>query len=68
MAMVLLGIAAFRRDGRSLATVVIGLGKFAIVWGGWVAYGVAVTTAAGGLATALLRFLLGVDAFSAWQP
>lgn len=68
MGMAQLGLAAFRRDGRSLATVLIGLGQNAIVWGGWVVYATTVTYAAGGLAKALLQALLGVPDFAGFQP
>ena len=45
MAIVQIGIAAGRRDGKGLARALIGLGQFAIVWGGWIGYTVAVTAA-----------------------
>lgn len=68
MAMVQLGVAAVRRDGRSLATVLLGTGQFAIVWAGWIVYGVALVAACGGLTRALMQSLLSVDTWSAWQP
>jgi hypothetical protein len=68
MAMVQLGVAALRRDGKSLATVVVGAGQFVIVWAGWIVYGVAVVAACGGLTRALMDTLLSVQSWSAWQP
>jgi hypothetical protein len=66
--MVQLGIAAFRRDGQSLARVLIGSAQFVMVWVGWVVYAFAVLAAAGGLTHALMKSLLKVDAMDAWQP
>ena len=66
--MVQLGIAAFRRDGQSMARVLIGAAQFVMVWVAWVVYAVAVLAAAGGLTRALMEALLHVDAMAAWQP
>ena len=66
--MVQLGVAAVRRDGQSLARVLIGAAQFGGVWVLWVGYAVAVLAAAGELTDALMQSLLGVDALSAWQP
>lgn len=68
LVMVQLGIAAFRRDGQSLARVLVGAAQFVVVWAGWVVYAVAVLAAAGGLTRALMQSLLHVDAMAAWQP
>ena len=68
LSMVQLGIAAFRRDGQSLARVLVGGAQFVMVWVAWVAYAVAVLAAAGGLTSALMQALLHVDALEAWQP
>ena len=68
MAVVQIGIAAGRRDGKSLARVLIGVAQFAIVWGGWIGYTVAVTAAASGLARALMNSLMNVTSWDAWQP
>lgn len=59
------GTAAIRRDGRSLARVAIGFVQFAVVWAGWLAYGVLLIAATSGLTRSIMRALLGVDAFSA---
>jgi len=68
MVMIQFGVAAIRRDGKSLATVLIGGGQFTIVWAAWVTYGVAVIAACGGLTRALMGSLLKVSSWSAWQP
>ncbi len=68
MVMIQLGVAAARRDAKSLATVGIGLAQFMIVWAGWISYGVGVLAAVNGLTRALLQTLLQVDSWSAWQP
>ena len=68
MVMIQLGVAAIRRDGKGLATVLVGGAQFTIVWAAWVAYGVAVIAACGGLTRALMGSLLKVTSWSAWQP
>lgn len=68
MALVQLGVAAFRRDGKSLARVLIGVAQFAMVWAAWVTYGVAVLSACGGLTRALMKSLLQINAWSEWNP
>lgn len=68
MVLVQLGVAGFRRDGKSLARVLIGAAQFAIVWGAWITYGIALLAACGGLTTALMKSLLKIDAWSAWNP
>ena len=66
--MIQLGIAAFRRDGQSLARVLIGSAQFVMVWVAGIVYCVAVVAAAGGLTRALMEALLHVNAMDAWQP
>ena len=68
MLLVQLGVAVAKRDGRSLARVAIGLGPFLVVWGGWIAYGITIVTACGGLTRALMQGLLNVTTWTAWQP
>ena len=68
MAIVQIGIAAGRRDGKGLARLLIGVGQFAIVWGGWIGYTVAVTAACSGLTRALMESLMNVTSWGAWQP
>jgi hypothetical protein len=68
LVMIQIGIAAFRRDGQSLARVLIGAAQFVMVWVAGVVYAVAVVAAAGGLTRALMQSLLHVNAMDAWQP
>ncbi|MBO1766671.1 hypothetical protein [Allobranchiibius sp. GilTou38] len=68
MLMIQLGAAAIRRDGKSIATALIGSGQFCLVWSCWVGGAVAVLAAAGGLTRALMTGLLGVSTWSGWKP
>ena len=68
MMLVQLGVAVAKRDGPSLARVAIGLAQFLVVWGGWIAYGLTIVTAASGLTRALMEGLLNVTSWTAWQP
>lgn len=68
LAMVQIGIAAGRREGRSLARALIGVAQFAIVCGGWIGYTVAVVAASSGLTRALMGSLMSVTSWSSWQP
>jgi hypothetical protein len=66
--MIQLGIAALRRDGKSLGTALLGAAQFGLVWVAWIGYAAGILAAAGGLTHALMQSLLHVDAFSAWHP
>jgi len=68
MVMIQLGLAAIRRNGKSLALVLLGLGQFVVVWAGWLGFGAAVVVACGGLTRALMESLLNVTSWSSWQP
>lgn len=68
MAMLQFGVAAFRRDGQSLARVAVGTAQFLMVWVAWLTYAVAVLAACGGLTRAVMKATMGVDAWSQWQP
>ena len=48
MLMIQLGLAAIRRNAKSLALVLFGLGQFLVVWAGWIGLGVAVVVACRG--------------------
>ncbi len=63
-----IGMAAFKRDGASIARVMVGVVQFAAVWVGYVAVAAALVTAASGLTHGLLQALVGVDGFSGYQP
>jgi type IV secretion system protein TrbL len=68
MLMIQLGLAVIRRNGKSLALVLLGLGQFVVVWAAWISFGVAVVAACGGLTRALMESLLNVTTWSSWQP
>lgn len=68
LALVQVGVAALRRDGRSLGTLAIGAGKFIVVAAGWLSYGTAVVAACGGLTTAMMGSLMGVRSWGEWDP
>lgn len=65
LGIVQVGTAVIRRDGRSLARVAIGFVQFAVVWAGWLAYGVLLIAATSGLTRSIMRALLGVNYLSA---
>lgn len=67
MAMVQLGMAAFKREGKSLARVFIGAAQFVIVWSAWLGYCAVVLTACTGLTKALMKALLGVNTWPDWD-
>ena len=62
------GVAAFRRDGRSLARLLVGSGQFVMVWAGWVSYVLVLLAACSGLTKAVMQATMGADTWSAWQP
>src|SRR5680860_478598 len=68
MAFLQVGVAAFKRDGQSIARVLIGLVQFAGVWLGYVGVASALVVAASGLTHGLLDALLGIDGFSGYRP
>ena len=68
MAFLQLGVAAFRRDGQSLARLLVGVVQFAAVWLGYVGVASLLVVAASGLTHGLLHSLLGVDHFSGYKP
>ncbi|EAP98672.1 hypothetical protein JNB_00850 [Janibacter sp. HTCC2649] len=68
MAMVQFGVAAFRRDGQSLARVAVGTAQFLMVWVAWLTYAVVLLAACGGLTRVVMKATMGVDAWSQWQP
>lgn len=67
MAMIQLGMAAFKREGKSLARVFIGAAQFVIVWSAWLGYCAVVLTACTGLTKALMKALLGVSTWPDWD-
>jgi type IV secretion system protein TrbL len=64
MALIQIGIALYRRDGQSIARVMVGAVQFGAVWIGYLVIAATLVTATAGLTTGLLQGLLHVDAFS----
>ncbi|HET7477097.1 MAG TPA: type IV secretion system protein [Dermatophilaceae bacterium] len=63
-----LGVAAVRRDGRSMGRVLAGTGQFVMVWAGWIAFAVTIVAACGGLTQALMSTLLHIDGWAQFEP
>jgi hypothetical protein len=63
-----IGVAAVRRDGASLARVLIGVVQFGAVWLGYVGIAAALVTTASRLTSGLLESLLGIGEFTAYTP
>ncbi|MEA5055311.1 MAG: hypothetical protein VB093_17975, partial [Propionicimonas sp.] len=68
MIMVQLGVAALRRDGKSLGRLLLGVGQFVVVWAAWLTYAAAVIAACSGLNAALMRTLFATDSLAGWDP
>jgi type IV secretion system protein TrbL len=68
MAFAQIGAAAFKRDGQSVARVLVGVVQFAAVWVGYVGVAAALVSAASGLTHGLLHALLGIDGFAGYRP
>ncbi len=64
MAFTQIGVALYRRDGQSIARVLIGVVQFGAVWIGYVAIAATLVTATAGLTKGLLEALLHVDGFA----
>ncbi|HEY3713180.1 MAG TPA: type IV secretion system protein [Jatrophihabitantaceae bacterium] len=64
MAFTQIGVALYRRDGQSIARVMVGVLQFGAVWIGYIAIAATLVTATSGLTKGLLEALLHVDAFS----
>jgi hypothetical protein len=67
MALIQIGWAAWRRDGQSLARVLVGVVQFGLVWACYLTCAALLVTATAGLTKGLLSGLLGVDAFSGFD-
>jgi type IV secretion system protein TrbL len=65
MVLLQLGAIAWKRDGQSLARVLVGTAQFGAVWTVGLTAASAITAASAGLTKALLRGLLNVDSFAA---
>ena len=60
------GLAALRRDGRSMGTLVVGVAQYGAVVTVWVGVCTLLVLGCAGLTTGLLHQLLGVDHFSGY--
>jgi len=69
-----IGIAAWQRDGKGLARLLVGAVQFALAWGGMLGVGAALTTATTALAQGILQIAVGAPSFGSvnllksWQP
>ncbi|CCH79170.1 conserved membrane hypothetical protein [Nostocoides japonicum T1-X7] len=68
LTMVQLAVTAARRDGKSMARVLVGTGQFVMVWAAWIALAVLVVAACGGLTRALMDKLLHIDKWAQFEP
>jgi hypothetical protein len=67
MAFTQIGVALYRRDGQSIARVMVGVLQFGAVWIGYIAIAATLVTATSGLTKGLLEALLHVDTFSGYS-
>lgn len=68
MVLIQLGLAAFKREGKSLARAAIGTGQFAVVCACWFAYCTIIVLACGGITHGLMKALLGVNSWPEFDP
>ena len=68
LAMIQLGAAAFKREGKSLGHAFIGAGQFVIVCACWFGYCGMIVAACGALTRALMKSLLKVQTWPDWDP
>ncbi|MBV6728201.1 type IV secretion system protein [Nocardioides daeguensis] len=68
LAMIQLGAAAFKREGKSLARAFIGAGQFVVVCACWFGYCVMIVAACGAITKALMKSLLKVQTWPDWDP
>ena len=68
------GVAAWQRDGKGLARLMVGLGQFMLAWGGMLGVGAALTVGTAGLTQGMLQVALGSPSFGSanllkpWDP
>ena len=68
LAMIQLGAAAFKREGKGLARTFIGAGQFVLVCACWFGYCVMIVAACGAITKALMKSLLKVQTWPDWDP
>jgi type IV secretion system protein TrbL len=66
MALIQIGVAVYRRDGQSVARVMVGAVQFGAVWIGYLALAALLVEAAAGLTTGLLQGLLHINDFASF--
>lgn len=64
LALVQVGFAAWQRDGKGLARLVVGVFQFMLVWGGMVGVGAALNVATAGLTQGMLQVAFGAPSFA----
>ena len=68
------GVAAWQRDGKGLARLMVGLGQFMLAWGGMLGVGAGLTVGTAGLTQGMLQVALGSPSFGSvnllkpWDP
>ncbi len=68
------GVAAWQRDGKGLARLMVGLAQFMLAWGGMLGVGAALTVGTAGLTQGMLQVALGSPSFGSanllkpWDP
>jgi type IV secretion system protein TrbL len=67
MALIQIGVALYRRDGESVARVIVGAVQFGAVWIGYLAMAALLVEAAAGLTTGLLQGLLHINDFASFS-
>ena len=68
LALIQLGAAAFKREGKGLARAFIGAGQFVLVCACWFGYCVMIVAACGAITRALMKSLLKVQTWPDWDP
>jgi type IV secretion system protein TrbL len=66
MSLIQIGVAVYRRDGQSVARVMVGAVQFGAVWIGYIALAALLVEAAAGLTTGLLQGLLRINDFASF--
>jgi len=68
------GVAAWQRDGKGLARLMVGLAQFMLAWGGMLGVGAGLTVGTAGLTQGMLQVALGSPSFRSanllkpWDP
>src|SRR5690606_7168893 len=68
MVLIQLGLAAFKREGKSLARALIGSAQFVLVCAGWFGYCVIIVAACGAITRGLMKALLKIESWPEFDP